>query len=195
MNGLTPIVEANSGKREFLLTSTNPYRAPYVASRTEPFPDAASLELVLKGTRWNEQWTEQYGIGRAANNLGAVYICNNHTQAALKVLHEAELKFLEMINERCPYPIELTFGGLAMVQYNAVVVYLSLGHVVKMLHELDPADPENQVKPYADAAERARASAVEALDEADELDRGLNMTGDDDRDFVRSALAALPVLT
>ena len=191
MNGLAPIVESHSGKREFLLTSTNPYRAPYVASRSEPFPDAASLELVLKATRSHEQWTEQYGIGRAANNLGAVHICNNHTQAALTALHEAELKFLEMINEGCPYPVELTYGGLAMVRYNATVVYLDLLHVVRMLASLDPAD--NPVKPYEDAAERTRVSAIETLDEADELE--LNMTGDDDWEFVRSAIAALPVLT
>ena len=140
--------------------------------------------------RWNEEWPEQYGIGRVANNLGAVLTCHYHAQAqpAQKALREAELKFLEMINEACPYPVGLTYGGLAMVRYNATVLYLLMSDLMKSL------DPEgDEAKLYANAAERARVSAVDTVDEAEEL--GLNMTGDDDWEFVRSALAALPVLT
>lgn len=192
VNGLAPIVEDNSGKREFLRSAYDPYLALYVASRTEPFPDATSLDRVLKAMRSNEQWPEQYGIGRVANNLGAVLTCHYHAQAqpAQKALREAELKFLEMINEACPYPVGLTYGGLAMVRYNVTVLYLLLGDLMKSLGSV--VDPD-EAKLYANAAERARVSAIDTLDEAEEL--GLNMTGDDDWEFVRSALAALPVLT
>jgi len=57
---------------------------------------------------------EQYGTGRVANNLAAVYMCTGYLPAALEAIQEAEQKFLAMLNENNPYPRPLTFGGLAM---------------------------------------------------------------------------------
>jgi hypothetical protein len=170
-----PIVEMNSGQREFLLSSQHPYRAPYVASRVEPFPDAASLEKILDVRRHEEHWMEQYGTGRVANNLAAVYMCTGDLPAALEAIQEAEQKFLAMLNENNPYPRPLTFGGLAMVQYNAAVLFRMPGAVEGNFGKSDDC----------------RRIALETLDYAVEEEGGTIAREDEDNAFVRAAIDAL----
>jgi len=169
-----PIVEMNSGQREFLLSSQHPYRAPYVASRDEPFPDVASLEKVLDVKRYAEHWMEQYGTGRVANNLAAVYMCTGYLPAALEAIQEAEQKFLAMLNENNPYPRPLTFGGLAMVQYNAAVLFRMPGAIEGNFGRSD----------------LCRRTALETLDHAVEEEGGTT-DWDEDNAFVRAAIDAL----
>lgn len=166
----SPIIEGLSGRREFLLTADG--RDPYVESRSYPFPDAAKIETVLRARRNMTDWGEQYGTARTANNLAAVHICDGDIKAALTALQEAEGKLIDMLHEGNPHPEPLTFGGLAMVKYNAAVVFLTAAGD-------DAGDRE--------FAEENRLGAHEAL-----MQVGDN--GYENVEFVRAAVLALPSL-
>ena len=102
-------------------------RPPHVESRPEPFPDAAFIETVLNARRNMDDWQEQYGTARTANNLAAVRICTGDLEAALAAYQEAESKLIDMLQEGNPHPKPLTFAGLAMVKYNAAVLFWAAG--------------------------------------------------------------------
>ncbi|MGN9811396.1 hypothetical protein ACTMSW_18805 [Micromonospora sp. BQ11] len=169
MTGPAPIIEGINGHREFLLTGEG--RPPYVESRSELFPDAASIETVLNARRNRDDWQEQYGTARTANNLAAVHICTGDLEAALAACQEAESKLIDMLQEGNPHPEPLTFAGLAMVKYNAAVLFWVAG------------DFENNWT----FADDNRLGAHEALMEVGE-------DGDENVEFIRSALLAFPAL-
>lgn len=162
-----PIVESLSGHREFLLTT--PEGEPYVDSRTGLFPEPANIETVLAVRLKMNSWEEQYGTARTANNLAAAHICAGDLEAALWACQVAESKLIDMLHEGNPHPEPLTFGGLAMVKYNAAVLFWVAGD--------DPGDRAN--------AEENRLGAHEAL-----MELGENV--DDNVEFVRSAVLAFP---
>jgi hypothetical protein len=120
MTGPAPIIESNKGRREFLPAGEG--QSPYAKSKPGPFPDAASLETALKFRRKMDDWQEQYGIARAANNLAAVNICTGDLEAALAACKEADVKLFDMLKEGNPHPKPLTFAWLAMVKYIAAVL-------------------------------------------------------------------------
>lgn len=171
MSAPSPIIEGRSGRREFLLTTDG--RDPYVESRPEPFPNAANIETLLRARRNMTDWEEQYGTAVAANNLAAVHICSGDVEAALTALQEAEGKLIDMLHEGNPHPEPLTFGGLAMVKYNAAVVFL-----------VAPGNDAGDLE----FAEENRLGAHEAL-----MQVGDN--GDENVEFVRVAVLALPSRT
>ena len=150
-----PIVEGTGGNREFLISSLIPYVAPHVESRGDPFPDAGSIEAVVKARRLDDRWPERYGHGRAANNLAAVRMCTNYLQAAFEAIQEAEQTFLQMLDDNNPYPEPLTLAGLAMVQYNAAVLF-------RMPGDIDG----NFAK-----SENSRVLAIEAIEEGSRIEQ------------------------
>jgi TPR repeat protein len=150
-----PIVEALNGRLEYLLSTGSPFDQPRVASRAEPFPDAESLQTVLRAKRADTNEWEQYGTGRVANNLAAVYICTAQLTPALDAIQESELKFAEMLNNNNPNPEQLTYRGLAMVRYNAAVLFRALGDIDGNFGKADSF----------------RQAAMEALDEIEERTR------------------------
>ncbi|WP_430497051.1 tetratricopeptide repeat protein [Micromonospora trifolii] len=91
------------------------------------------MEIALNGRRKMNDWQEQYGTARTANNLAAVHICTGDLEAALAACQEAESKLIDMLQEGIPHPEPLTFAGLAMVRYNAAVLFWTAGDF--LLHE------------------------------------------------------------
>lgn len=171
MSEIRPIVENLRGGLEFLLPPPTIWdRAPRVASRDDPFPTAEDLLTVLRAKRHDTTDFEQYGTGRVANNLAAVYIVTNFLMDALEAIQEAEMKFVEMINENNPYPEKLTYAGLAMVRYNAAVLFRA------------PGDIDGNFR----KAEQFRQLAMEALGEIDDRDGYTNFR------FLEQAITALP---
>ncbi|MEV4343514.1 hypothetical protein AB0J83_03405 [Actinoplanes sp. NPDC049596] len=169
MTGPAPIIENNKGRREFLLPGEG--QPPYAKSKLGPFPNAESLETVLNFHRKKDDWQEQYGIARAANNLAAAHFYTGDLEAALTALREAESKLIDMIQDGNPHPKPLTFAGLAMVKYNAAVLFWMAG------------DSENNWT----FADDNRLGAHEALMEIGE-------DADEDAEFIRAALLAFPAV-
>jgi hypothetical protein len=175
-----PIIESLRGNLEFLMGTGYPNDPPLVASRAEPFPDAASIQTVLRAKRADPNPRERYGLGRVANNLAAVHICTGNLPAAFEAIQEAEQAFTGMLNEGDIHPWQLTRMGLAMVLYNGAV----------MFHVADDTDGQFECVQNRDTqlerAEHIRRSALESLDLVEEPHR------DEDYRFLHGALVALP---